>query len=267
VVSRTAENVTFLTLPFSNTFKHLKGGKKNMSLLTARGQEAFDSATSKGVDLKKVYIRLKDGDSVRVRLLGISETTVGEFKAHGDFKKGIYTAPCISPMGVECPYCVASNSGVEGWDNFYARKRYLILFADIDAQAIRVWDASKQQGEAMLNLLEEYKESTEDMAFTFKRTGSGASDTAYHLLPILKLDAQGKEKFAEAGKLEVPANFFDSVLIPRKREDMIENLRKAGFPVADFFDVTVDTEEGTDTGGDTEIGEITDIAETDIGAM
>lgn len=238
-----------------------------MSLLTARGEEAVASATQKNVDLKKVYIRLKDGDSVRVRLLAVRPDTVGEFKAHGDYNKGIYTAPCIEPMGVECPYCVASKSGVEGWDNFYARKRYLILFLDIDAQAVRVWDASKQQGEAMLNLLKEYSDSIDDMAFTFKRTGSGASDTAYHLLPILKLDAQGKEKFAEAGNLEIPENFFDSVLIPRKREDMIENLRKAGFPVADFFDAEVSTEEGTDTDGDTGIGEVTDIAEEDIGAM
>ena len=206
-----------------------------MSLLTATGQEAFDSATKKNVDLKKVYIRLKDGESVRVRILQISGETVGEFKAHGDFNKGIYTAPCVAPMGVECVYCTASNSGVEGWDTFYARKRYLITFIDIDTQSVRVWDSSKQQGESMLKLLEEYKESTEDMAFTFKRTGSGASDTSYNLIPILKLDAKGKELFAQSAELEIPENFFDSVLIPRTREQMIENLKKADFPVQDFF--------------------------------
>jgi hypothetical protein len=249
-------------------YTHTKEKRKNMSLLTARGQDAVTSATQKKVDLKKVYIRLKDGESVRVRLLGISESTVGEFKAHGDFNKGIYTAPCISPMGVECPYCVAANSGVEGWDNFYARKRYLILFADIDTQTIRVWDASKQQGEDMLNLLEEYGESVDDMAFTFKRTGSGAQDTSYNLIPILKLDAQGKEKFAQAGELEVPANFFDQVLIPRTTEQMIENLKKAGFPVADFFGgVSVEKTESTpeDSIGTEE--SIDDIAESDIDNM
>jgi hypothetical protein len=244
-----------------------KEKRKNMSLLTARGQDAVNSATQKKVDLKKVYIRLKDGESVRVRLLGITETTVGEYKAHGDFNKGIYTAPCISPMGVECPYCVAANSGVEGWDGFYARKRYLILFADIDTQSIRVWDASKQQGEDMLNLLEEYAESIDDMAFTFKRTGSTAQDTSYNLIPILKLDAQGKEKFAQAGELEVPVNFFDQVLIPRSTEQMIENLKKAGFPVQDFFGVKgTETEVETDTEVGTEEG-IEDIAETDINNM
>jgi hypothetical protein len=224
-----------------------------MSLFTAKGEEAKESATKKKVDLKKVYIRLKDGESVRVRLLGITPQTVGEFKAHGDFNKGIYTAPCIAPMGVECPYCVASNSGVEGWDTFYARKRYLIVFADIDAQVLRVWDSSKQQGEAMLKLMEEYADSIEDMAFTFKRTGAGASDTSYNLIPILKLDAKGKELFAQAGEIEVGSDFLESVLIPRTREQMIENLEKAGFPTKDFFgtEAGTDSDTGTDSEPDT----------------
>ncbi len=224
-----------------------------MSLLTARGEEAKASATAKKVDFDKAYIRLKDGDSVRVRLLGVSNLTVGEYKSHGDFKKGIYSTPCIEPMGVECPYCVASNSGVEGWDKFYARKRYLIAFYDIDAGEIRVWDASKQQGEGMLNLMEEYDDSKDEMAFTFKRTGSGASDTAYHLLPILKLDAKGKGLFAEGAEVEVPQDLFDTILIPRTREQMIQNLEKAGFPVSDFFtDVVADStgEDNTDEGSD-----------------
>jgi len=230
-----------------------------MSLLTARGQDAKESASAKKVDLKKVYIRLKDGDSVRVRLLGITPQTVGEYKAHGDFNKGIYTSPCIEPMGVECPYCVASNSGVEGWDKFYARKRYLIAFYDIDAGEVRVWDASKQQGESILNLLEEYDESKDDMAFTFKRTGSGASDTSYNLIPILKLDAKGKELFEAGADVEVADDLFDTVLIPRTREQMIENLRKAGFPVEDFFDDA--TAEGEDSEEEPEpIGAEADIA-------
>lgn len=214
-----------------------------MSLFTAKGNEAKESATRKKVDLKKVFIRLKDGESVRVRLLGIKPETVGEYKAHGDYAKGIFTAPCIEPTGVECPYCVASNSGVEGWENFYARKRYLIVFLDIDTQTPRVWDASKQQGEAMLKLLEEYKDSIDDMAFTFKRTGAGASDTSYNLIPILKLKPEDKEKFEQAGEIEVPSDFLESVLIPRTREQMIENLEKAGFPVRDFFnDVKAETQ-------------------------
>jgi hypothetical protein len=224
-----------------------------MSLLTARGQQALESAKQKKVDLKKVYIRLKDGDSVRVRLLGITERTVGEYKAHGDFKKGIYTKPCIAPTGEECPYCVAANSGVEGWDKFYAKKRYLIVFFDIDAQALRVWDASKQQGETVLKLMEEYADSINDMPFTFKRTGSDGSNTTYNLIPILKLSDEDKKKFEAGANVEIPENFFDQILIPLTREQMIQNLMKAGFPVADFFDMNgIVTDTNTDTEDDSD---------------
>jgi len=232
-----------------------------MSLLTSRGQQAFDSATAKNIDMKKVYIRLKDGESVRVRLLGITDSTVGEYKAHGDYQKGIYTSPCIEPMGVECPYCVALNSGVEGWENFYPRKRYLILFADIDSQSIRVWDCSKQQGEAMLKLMNDYASAIDTMAFHFKRTGAGASDTSYNLIPILNLDEAGKTKFEDSKKLEVPATFFDQVLKPKTVEQMIANLKQAGFPVDDFFS-------GVTTNIDTKTEEdIEDISDSDIENM
>lgn len=231
-----------------------------MSLFTKKGTEAKKSATEKNVDLKKVYVRLKDGDGVRVRLLGITDNTVREYKSHGDFNKGIYTSPCIEPAGVECPYCVASQSGVEGWDTFYARKRYLFVFFDIDTQALRVWDASKQQGEALLKLMEEYDESIEDMAFTFKRTGAGASDTSYNLIPILKLKAEDKEKFEAGADVDVPEDFLDSVLIPRTREQMIENLKKADFPVEDFFSDAKPEQELDETG-------VEDLSESDIDNM
>lgn len=236
-----------------------------MSLITKTGQEAKKSATEKKVDFKKVYIRLKDGESVRVRLLGITDKSVGEYKAHGDFKKGIYTAPCIEPTGEECPYCVASNSGVEGWDNFYARKRYLIVFADIDSQEIRVWDASKQQGESMIKLLEEYAGAIYSMPFTFKRTGAGASDTSYNLIPILSPDEATKQKFEDSKTLEVPDDFFDTVLVPRSRESMIENLKKAGFPVEDFFEVSeTGTGDETSNADSSTDDESIDISEDDL---
>ena len=238
-----------------------------MSLFTKKGAEAQKSASEKGLDLKKVYIRLKDGDSVRVRLLGVTDNTVREFKAHGDFKKGIYTSACIAPAGVECPYCIAANSGVEGFQDFYARKRYLITFADIDTGSLRVWDASKQQGEAMLKLFGEYASAKDTMAFTFKRTGSGASDTSYNLIPIFELDEKGKESFEKVGKLEVADDFLDSVLIPRSREDMITNLKNAGFPVEQFFELNFGEDEAEDTQEDIVDDSVEDIAESDIENM
>lgn len=249
------------------TTNRFEGWKKKMSLFTATGNEAMESATAKRVDFEKAYIRLKADDSVRVRLLGILDSTVAEYNAHGDFEKKIYTAPCIAPTGAECPYCVASKSGVDGWDKFYARKRYLIAFYDIDNATVRVWDASKQQGEGMLKMMEEYDGSKDDLAFNFKRTGAGASDTAYHLMPILKLDATGKELFEAGAGVEVEPDFFGTVLVARTREQMLENLANADFPVADFFDDAVKVSSGEEGTGDIDEEEAESIADESIANM
>lgn len=204
-----------------------------MSLFTAKGKDAQKSANQKKVDLKKVYIRLKDGESVRVRLLGIHDYV--EYKAQGDFNLGIFTTPDIEPMtGKPSPYTIASNSGIEKFANLYPKKRYLFAFADIDSGEIRVWDASKTQGQVMMDLIEEYAESIDEVAFTFKRTGTKV-ETSYNLIPIMKLKADDKEKFAKFEGAVVPEDLFESVLIPRTEAQMIEALKQAGFPTEDFF--------------------------------
>lgn len=227
------------------------------SLFTAKGNEAVESASKKNIDLKKVYIRLKDGEAVRVRLLGITDDTVREYMAQGDFNLGIYTQPDISPLlgGQPSPLTVASKSGIEKFEKLYSKKRYLIVFADIDSGELRVFDGSKGQGQQIQDLMKEYDESKDEVAFTFKRTGT-KTDTAYNLIPIMKLKPEDKDKFEEAGKLQVPSDFLDNVLIPRTKEQQIELLEKAGFPVKDFFgtvvgtDINIDTEEPTEIDND-----------------
>lgn len=214
------------------------------SLFTAKGLEAKESANKQNIDLKKVYIRLKDGESVRVRLLGITPDTVREYMAQGDFNLGIYTQPDISPLldGEPSPLTVAANSGIEKFSGLYSKKRYLFVFADIDTGALRVWDSSKTQGKAMLELLAEYSDSINDVAFTFKRTGD-KKETTYNLIPIMKLKAEDKEKFDALAKIDVPADFLDQVLVPRTAKQQIEQLEKAGFPVKDYFTEEVEGEE------------------------
>lgn len=215
-----------------------------MSLFTAKGKDAKKSANQKKVDLKKVYIRLKDGESVRVRLLGTTDYV--EYKAQGDFNLGIFTTPDIEPMtGKPSPYTVASNSGIEKFSSLYPKKRYLFAFADIDTGEIRVWDASKTQGSSMMDLIEEYAESVDEVAFTLKRTGTKV-ETSYNLIPIMKLKADDKEKFHKFDGAEVPEDLFESVLIPRTEAQMIEALAQAGFPTDDFFGTEASANEGTD---------------------
>ncbi|PEM08521.1 hypothetical protein [Bacillus wiedmannii] len=213
-----------------------------MSLFTAKGQAAKESANKKNIDLKKAYIRLKENESVRVRLLGVADYV--EYMAHGDFNLGIYTQPCIHPLGKECPLCIASKSGVEGFDKLYAKKRYLMAFADIDTGEIRVWDATKGQGQSMMDLIDEYAEVIDEVAFTLKRTGT-KTETKFNLMPIMKLSAEDKEKFAAFDGVKVPEDFFEKVLIPRTEEQMIEALKAAGFPVDDFFGVAEEAPAGT----------------------
>jgi hypothetical protein len=207
-----------------------------MSLFTAKGHEAKESASRKNVDLKTAYIRLKENESVRVRLLGLTDYV--EYKAHGDFNLGIYTQPCLTPMSGELdPLCIASNSGIEGFDKLKAKKRYIFALYDIDMKQVRFWDCSKTQATKMIGDIEEYKESIIDgdvLAFNFKRTGQ-KTETVYSLNPILKLDEKGKEGFASADELQVEIKDFEAVLIPRTVDQQIEALKNAGFPVDEYF--------------------------------
>jgi hypothetical protein len=220
-----------------------------MSLFTATGEQAKQSASKKNVDLKTAYIRLKEGESVRVRVLGLTDYV--EYKAHGDFNLGIYTQPCITPQTGELdPLCIASKSGVEGFEKLAPKKRYIFALYDIDMKAVRFWDCSKTQATKMIGDIEEYKESIIDgdvLAFNFKRTGN-KTETVYSLNPILKLDEKGKEGFASADEVQVEMKDFEAVLIPRTVEQQIEALKQAGFPVDEYFNA--DAIEGTDVEGD-----------------
>jgi hypothetical protein len=207
-----------------------------MSLFTATGEEAKKSASQKNVDLKTAYIRLKENEGVRVRVLGLTDYV--EYRAHGDFNLGIYNQPCTTPSTGELdPLCVAAKSGIEGFEKLSAKKRYIFALYDIDKKQVRFWDASKTQATKMIGDIEEYAESLDEIAFNFKRTGT-KTDTVYSLNPILKLDASGKEGFEAGAEVKVELVDFESVLIPRSTEQQIEALRQAGFPVDEYFDVT-----------------------------
>ncbi|MHC5291094.1 hypothetical protein CHCC14819_0458 [Bacillus licheniformis] len=222
-----------------------------MSLFTATGEEAKQSANKKNVDLKTAYIRLKENESVRVRVLGITDYV--EYKAHGDFNLGIYNQPCLTPQTKELdPFCVAANSGVEGFEKLKAKKRYIFALYDIDMRQVRYWECSKTQALKMISDIEEYAENISEIAFNFKRTGD-KTETVYSLNPILKLDAAGKEGFESGNDVKVELSHFEAVLIPRTPEQQIEILKQAGFPVEEYFGTPNDSGvEPTDVDSDTD---------------
>lgn len=208
-----------------------------MGLITAKGSEAVKSAAQSNVDLEKVMIRLKDGESVKVRLLS-SEDYV-EYPAIGDFNLGVYTQPVREDKDyfVEAGKLAEAGKVDEKFKGLYPRKRYLIAMADVVTGIVRFWDASKTQFNNFVAQIEDYKELIDDgdeAVFTFKRTGN-KTDTTYTLQYVPKPKAAEIEKFHEFDGKTVEIPDFESVLIPRSAELQVGVLKEAGFPVETYF--------------------------------
>lgn len=221
-----------------------------MSLVSAKGTDI----NLNSVDLKAVYIRLKDGEAVKLRVLGLTDYI--EYKAHSDFNNKVYTQPCIAPLDKVCPLCIASKSGIEEFKNLYARRRYLFAFGDMATGKLRVWDCSYGQAKDLLGQIAEYKDDIAETAFNFKRTGT-KTETSYKLNPILKMKGDDAEKFHAFDDEEVPESFYESCLVPKSEQLMMDVLNEAGFPVIEFFPEYVSFEEKANTTGEesTPVGE------------
>ncbi|MDT0150049.1 hypothetical protein Q9R38_26260 [Priestia aryabhattai] len=224
------------------------------NIFTKRGQDAKESMNAGQVDLKKIYIRLKEDESVRVRVLGTFDYV--EYQAVGDFNLGVYTQPSLLPLGkpdaLDEAKQIAENLAGDDEDHelfpftrLYPKKRYVFAFADLDTGEIRVWDCSKNQAKGIIKQIEEYEEDLHEVAFNFKRTGSGR-ETVYSLNPILRLKGDDQEKFDKFEGEKVTDEIFNAVLVPRTYEQQVETLKQAGFPVHDYFEVTESEDEGQD---------------------
>ena len=199
-----------------------------MSLFTNVGASAAKAAEREPMK----FIKLEDGKSIRVRVVSID--TVAEYPSHGDFNLNIFPQPCIAGTGEVCPLCAASKSGIEAFEKLYSRPRYLFFFYDLDVGAFLPFDATKQQAKSILSDMKQYEDSLQETAFTFKRTGTSTS-TKYTLSPILKLSADDRAKFNAMPPEGVTPAMFESALIVRDKTQMIADLEKAGFPVAEYF--------------------------------
>ena len=215
------------------------------SMFTARGQEAKASAEKGKVDLKKAYYRMKSGDSIKVRVMTAFDYV--EYLAHSSFTHKVYTQPCVSVIGKECPLCTASKSGVEGFDVLYPRKRYLFVFADMSTGELRALDVSKNQAKKLIADIEEYKDDLDSLAFNLKKTGEG-TNTGYSLNPIIKMKGDDEEKFNACEGLEVTDDYLNTVLTPRTTELQVKTLQEAGFPTEEYFPNIVIEGDSTESG-------------------
>lgn len=238
-----------------------------MSLLTSRGSAAIESAAKSNVDLEKVMIRLKDGDSIKVRLL--TSEDFAEYSSIGEFNLGIFTQPSREPLG-EKDYFVeagklanAKDSEIdEKFKRLYSKPRYLIAMADVGSGLLRFWDASKPQFNTFVAGLEEYKDIIDDgeeIVFNFKRTGD-KTETTYTLQPIMRPKDEDLEGFHKFDGVTVEDADFVSVLMPRTPEMQVGILKEAGFPVEKYFpEITLEDSEKTESSDSGEVSALEDI--------
>lgn len=233
-----------------------------MGLITAKGSAAVTSASQSAVDLSKAFIRLKDGESVKVRLLS-SEDYV-EYSAIGDFQLGVFTQPIRDGKDyfVEAGKLAKAGTVDKKFEGLYIKKRYLVAFADLTEGTVRYWDASKPQFNNFVAQIEDYKEMIDDgdeAVFTFKRTGN-KTDTTYTLQFVPKPKAPELEKFHEFDGKTVEIPDFEAVLQPRSAELQVSVLKEAGFPVAEHFpEIKLEDAEGAESKADEPVSELDSI--------
>lgn len=252
--------------------------------LFSRGEEAKKQLENQNgggglLDSDKAFIKLKAGESRKVRIL--TKFDYVAYKAHGHFKNNIYTQPCIKPAGERCMLCEAAEysgdlvgtrigtaknmkgESVSEWNSMYAKKRVIFAFVDLEDDMIRVFDATKNQADALIQTIDEYGDDLDDMAFTFKRTGDKL-DTTYSLNPIMpKKMKEVQETFDKYDGKEVPDELFEEALYARSTDEQAKELVKAGFPVEEVFGITVDMSEDGD--GDEKPEPIEDDKSNEIG--
>lgn len=203
-----------------------------MSIFTARGNEVKESIEKKKVDLKNAYYRMKSGESAKVRVLSAYDYV--EYVSHGSFTHKVYTQPCVSVIGQECPLCVASKSGIEGFDALHPKKRYVFVFGDMASGELKALDVSKNQAKALISAIEEYKDELGELAFTLKKTGESTS-TTYSLSPIIRMKGDEPAQFEGLAGTEVTDEYLEGILQPRTIEFQVGVLKDAGFPTDEYF--------------------------------
>lgn len=232
-----------------------------MGLISAKGDEAVQSAGKSSVDLSEIMIRLKDKEAVKVRLLSAEDFV--EYEAISEYNLGVYTQPSREPLGEKDYFIEAGKlakqkaDGVdEKFEKLFPRKRYLIAMADINTGKLRAWDCSKAQFNNFIAQLEEYKELIEDgeqIVFNFKRSGN-STDTTYTLQPVMKkLTAAEKEAYASFDEVVADIEFFESLLQPRTPKLQVSVLKEKGFPVEKYFpevDISEESAEGGENAAD-----------------
>lgn len=200
-----------------------------MSVFTARGLEAKLGIIMQEEDSTfKVFIHLKDGESIQVRILSSQDFV--EYKAHSAYNLGIYNQPCIQASGERCAFCEAAKSGIKEFEGLKARHRYLFAFGDMQKGKVRVFDATKGQAVNLIETIYSYSEDVNEFSFVFKRVGDKL-ETKYFLNPVLKLQPDKIESFQKFDGMTVEDDYYENILNLKSYQEQLEELKKVGFPL------------------------------------
>lgn len=184
---------------------------------------------SKSLDVKEEFITLKDGESVKVRVLGAEDYI--SYDCHNDFNLGIFPNPC---SGSDCIYCKASTA--PGFDKLRTNQRVVFAFAEMSSSKVKLFDCSVGQARNIAVQIGEYEGSIGDVSFNLRRTGKG-KDTTYNLNPILKMDKKEQGVFDSFEGQEVTTEFFLERLQAKasSKAFCVKLLMDKGFPVLEYF--------------------------------
>lgn len=228
-----------------------------MSVITAKGNQAKENANKKNkVDTKEIYLRLKENETHKVRLLGVEDYV--EYTSAGDYNLGIYSQAITE----DSPLLVAKAKGGKKFENLYKKSRYVFVFASLDKGKLVAWDASKTQAKALISTIEEYGEDIDGIAFNFKRTGD-KTETVYSLNPIIRMKPEDKEKFTAFNDQVVEMSFFEDIIQTKDDKFLAKLLKEAGFDVATHLPHIDLEEDGTEDAGSDDGAEPITGAESD----
>lgn len=220
-----------------------------MSLITAKGNEAKENTKKGDLDLKEIYLRLKDGEAHKVRLLGIEDYV--EFTASGDYNNGIFVQAISGP---DSPLVIAHKKGGDKFKDLYNRPRYVFVFGSVETGKLVAFEGSKNQAKSLISTIEEYAEEDvyKDIAFNFKRTGS-KKDTVYSLSPIIRMKKEDQKAFDALAEEEVTMEFFESIILPKDDAFLVKLLSEIDPTVVDLFpDIDISDIEDKEDGEDNE---------------
>jgi len=186
------------------------------------------------VDLKNAFIRLKDGESIHVRLL--TDEDFIEYVSHESLAHKIYEMPCITPLGQDCPLCKASKVGGDEWNKaLYPRSRYMFAMADLDSGELKIFKATKSQARGLVETIQECPDELNEVAFVFKRTGNTKS-TVYSLNAMTtKKFKEVEDAFAKFDGKEADIPFYEERLTPKSAPYLVHLLEEAKFPIEEHF--------------------------------